>query len=58
MGRARASWLQQVDQYRYLKEMGMGKASACGMARQRPLECRQKVDTAMSMLQRMVPYLT
>ena len=35
MGRPRASWLQQVDQH--LKEMGMGQASAWGMARQRPL---------------------
>ncbi len=42
MGRPRASWLQQVD--RHLKEMGMGQASAWGMARQRPLEYRQKVD--------------
>ena len=31
MGRPRASWLQQVD--RHLKEMGMGQASAWGMAR-------------------------
>ena len=37
-----ASWLQQVD--RYLKEMGMGLASAWGMARRSPLEYRQKVD--------------
>ena len=29
-----ASWLQQVD--RHLKEMGMGQASAWGMARLRP----------------------
>ena len=36
MGRPRASWLQQVDQH--LKEMGMGQASAWGMARRRPLE--------------------
>ena len=35
MGRPHASLLQQVDQH--LKEMGMGKASAWGMAR-RPLE--------------------
>ena len=34
MGRARASWLQQVDQH--LKEMGMGQASAWGMARRGP----------------------
>ena len=34
MGRPRASWLQQVD--RHLKEMGMGQASAWGMARRRP----------------------
>ena len=44
MGRPRASWLQQVDQH--LKEMGMGQASAWGMARSRPLEYRQKVGTA------------
>ena len=37
-----ASWLQQVDYD--LKEMGMGQASAWGMARQRLLEYRQKVD--------------
>ena len=42
MGRPRASWLQQVD--RNLKEMGMGQASAWGMARRRPLEDRRKVD--------------
>jgi len=34
MGRPRSSWLQQVD--RYLKEMGMGQASAWGMASRRP----------------------
>ena len=45
MGRPRASWLQQVD--RHLKEIGMGQASAWGMARRRPLEYRRKVDTAM-----------
>ena len=44
MGRPRASWLQQVD--RRLKEMGMGQASAWGMARRRPLEYRRKVDAA------------
>ena len=43
-GRPRASWLQQIDQH--LKEMVMGLASAWGMARRRPLEYRQKVDTA------------
>ena len=43
MGRPRASWLQQVD--RHLKELGMGQASTWGMARWRPLEYRQKVDT-------------
>ena len=40
--RTRASWLQQVDWH--LKEMGMGQASAWGMARRRPLEYRWKVD--------------
>ena len=45
MGRTRASWLQQVD--RHLKEMGMGQASARGMARRRPLEYRRKVIAAM-----------
>ena len=44
IGRPHASWLQQVD--RHLKEMGMGQASAWGMARQRPLEYRRKVDAA------------
>ena len=44
VGRSRASWLQQVDHH--LKEMGMGLASAWGMARQRPLEYRRKVDAA------------
>ena len=44
MGRPCASWLQQVDQH--LKEMGMGQASAWGMARRRPLEFRRKVDAA------------
>ena len=43
-GRPRASLLQQVD--RHLKEMGMCEASACGMARRRPLEYRWKVDAA------------
>ena len=42
MGRTRSSWLQQVDQH--LKEIGMGQASAWGMARLRPLEYRRKVD--------------
>ena len=45
MSQSRASWLQKVD--RHLKEMGMGKTSAWGMARWRPLEYRQKVDAAM-----------
>ena len=40
MGRPHASWLQQVDQH--LKEMGMGQASAWGMARRRSLEYRRK----------------
>ena len=44
MGRPRASWLQRVD--RHLKEMGMGQASAWGMARRRSLEYRRKVDAA------------
>ena len=44
MGQPRASLLQQVD--RHLKEMGMGQASAWGMARRRPLEYRWKVDAA------------
>ena len=44
IGRPRALWLQQIDQH--LKEMEMGQASAWGMARRRPLECRQKVDAA------------
>ena len=44
MGQPRALWLQQVDQH--LKEMGMGQASAWGMARRRPLEYRWKVDAA------------
>ena len=42
MGRLRASWLQQVDHH--LKEMGMGQASAWGMARRSSLEYWQKVD--------------
>ena len=45
MGIPRASWLQQVD--RHLKEMGMGQASAWGMARRRPLKYWWKVDVAM-----------
>ena len=44
MGRPRASLLQQVDQH--LKEMGMGQASAGGMARRRLLEYWRKVDAA------------
>ena len=43
MGRPRASWLQQVDWH---IKMGMGQASAWGIARRRPLEYRQKVDAA------------
>ena len=42
MGQPRASWLQQVDQH--LKEMGMGQASAWGMARWTPMEYWRKVD--------------
>ena len=45
MGRPRASWLQQVDQH--FKEMGMGQASAWGMAKWRPLEYWRQVETAM-----------
>ena len=44
MGRPRALWLEQVD--RHLEEIGMGQASAWGMARRRPLEYRRKVDAA------------
>ena len=44
MGQPHASWLQQV--YQNLKEIGMGQASAWWMARRRPLEYSQKVDTA------------
>ena len=44
MGRSRASWLQQVD--RHLKKMGMGQASAWGMARWRPLKYWRKVNAA------------
>ena len=44
MGRPRALWLQQV--HRHLGEMGMGQASAWGMARRRPLEYWRKVDAA------------
>ena len=44
MGRPRASWLQQVDWH--LKEIGMGQASAWGIAGRRPLEYRRKVDAA------------
>ena len=40
----RASWLKQVDHH--LKEMGMGQASAGGMARRRLLEYWRKVDAA------------
>ena len=44
MGRLRASWVQQGDQH--LKEMGMGQASARGMARRKLLEYGRKVDAA------------
>ena len=47
-GRPCASWLQHVDQH--LKEIGMGQASAWGMARRRPLEYRWKVDAARAAL--------
>ena len=53
MGRLRASSLQQVDQH--LKEMGMGQASAWGMARQRPLEESRRSD---ALLWRMLSFLT
>jgi len=43
-GRPRALRMQHVDQH--LKEMGTGQASAWGLARQRPLEYRRKVDPA------------
>ena len=58
MGRPRASWLQQVDQH--LKEMGMGQASAWGMARRRPLEAGVPAESGRSnaLLWRMLPYLT
>ena len=55
MGRPRSSWLQQFD--RHLKDMGMGQASAWGMARQRHLEYRQK-GRSDPLLWRMLPYLT
>ena len=44
-GPTTCSWLQQVDQN--LGEMGMGQASAWGMAGRRPLEYWRKVDAAM-----------
>ena len=44
MGHPRSLWLHHVDWH--LKELGMGQASALGMARRRPLEYRQKVDAA------------
>ena len=53
MGRPRALWLQQVD--RHLK-MGMGQASAWGMARWRLLEAESGRSDAL--LWRMLPYLT
>ena len=52
IGWPHASWLQQVDQH--LKEMGMGEASAWGMARWRPLESGRSNE----LFQRMLPYLT
>ena len=52
MGRPRASWLQQVDQH--LKEMGMGQASASGMAIRRPLEYRQKENGRSNALLRCI----
>ena len=58
MGRPRASWLLQVD--RYLKEMGMGQASAWKMARRRPLETGVPAESGRSdaLLWCMLPYLT
>ena len=53
MGRPHASWMQKIDQH--LKEMGMGQASAWGMARWTPLEYRQKVDSD-TLLRRMLQY--
>ena len=44
MSRPHASWLQYVD--RHLKVMGMGEASAWGIARRRPVEHCRKVDRA------------
>ena len=40
MSRLRTSWLQQVD--RHLKEIGMGQASAWGMARLGPWSTGRK----------------
>ena len=45
-GQLRSSWLQQVDWHIKEMEMGMGQASALGMARRRPLEYRWKVVAA------------
>ena len=44
VGRPRTSWLQQVAGY--LSEMGMGLATARGMARRRPQEYRRRVNAA------------
>ena len=56
MVRPRASWLQQVD--RHLKEMGMGQASAWGMARRRPTGVPVESGRSDALLWRMLPYLT
>ena len=56
MGQPRASWLQKVDQH--LEEMGMGQASAWGVARRRPLEYRGESGCSYALLQFMLPYLT
>ena len=56
MGRPCALWLQQVDQH--LKEMGMGRAFAWGMARRRPLEWKAESGRSDALLRRMLPSLT
>jgi len=56
MGRPRASWLQQVDQHP--KEIGMGQASAWGVARRRPARVLAESGRSDALLRRMLPYLT